>query len=156
VYEVRQALVAVVQDTFKVKAAPSLPLTAGYTYQSALSSSFAALAALAATFSLVQYSFTRSPSVASPNSTTTVTCTLKDKLGNLVSTASAVNVTVTFPDGSTQTFSLAGSTVVNLGSGQYAVTYVTKGVGEILEDWAFIAADGITKLEAHNVTPVTF
>lgn len=109
---------------------------------------------LAATSKLTA-TFARSPSMAQPNASITVSATAKDANGNLLPNLSAVAVTVTFPDGSTSAFSL-GSGVTNAGGGVYTLAYKTKTQGECVEDWLFTAADGVTTAEYHNITPVSF
>ncbi len=136
------------------------PLSAVASLVQKLAAAFADVAKLAATFAApvlkLSATFARSVSVANPNSTITVTMTVKDNTGALQSNLSAAAVTVTFPDGSTSSFTLAGGQVTNLGSGQYSITYTTKGIGECLEEWTFTAADGVTKGDFRNVTPVSY
>lgn len=133
-------------------------LTAFIPFTPPLVVSFAAQGLLVATFAAVgrlSALFTRKPNVPNPNSTLTSTMTARDSNGTLLSTLSLVAVTVTFPDGSTQTFALP-TTVTNAGNGQYSITYTTKGIGECLEEWTFTAADGVTKGDFRNVTPVSY
>jgi hypothetical protein len=78
-----------------------------------------------------------------PNSTIYSTITVTDPTGALVSNLLTVNLTVTFPDGTTSNLSL-GAGVTNIGSGQYRAIYNTKTVGEIRENWSIVAADGVT------------
>lgn len=135
------------------------PLTSTYTTKALLAATFSTSSKLAAAFALVSKLsavFIRSVSVPNPNSTITSTLTATDSTGALQSNLSAVSVTVTFPDGSTQTLTLAGGTVTNAGSGKYSVTYTTKGIGECLEEWTFTAGDGVTKGDFRNVTPVSY
>lgn len=103
----------------------------------------------------INLSFLLEPPVAKPNSTITVTATATDVNGNPVSNMATVTVTVTFPDGSTQNFSLSGATVTNAGSGNYTITYNTKTPGNCLEDWSMVDPTG-NICEYHNITPVGF
>lgn len=54
---------------------------------------------------------------------------------------STISVTVTFPDGTTSDYTLAGGDIVGAG-GSYTLTYRTKGVGTHTEDWTFVDSNG--------------
>jgi hypothetical protein len=125
-----------------------------YPFRLAINAVQSALSALFAQQSNLFLSFSLEPPVAQPNSTIQVTATATDINGNPVTNMPTANVTVTFPDGSTQSFGL-GTGVVNAGSGKYVLTYVTKMPGACVEDWQMVDAGG-NKTEYHNVTPVAF
>jgi hypothetical protein len=134
---------------------PRLSLT--FSEKPKLSLNFAETSKLSLAFThlgRINLTFFLEPPVAKPNSTITVTSTATDINGNPVSNMATVTVIVTFPDNSTQNFSLS-SGVTNAGSGNYTVTYTTKGVGQCLEDWVMIDSTG-NQTEAHNITPVGF
>lgn len=119
---------------------------------------------LAATFATTRWAFTfadanrliatfsRSTPMAQPNSVIDVTSTVTEN--GAAATMTEVAVTVTFPDGSTQAYSL-GSGVTSLGNGQFKLTYTTKDPGEHRELWSFTATDGSTA-QYLNTTGVWF
>jgi hypothetical protein len=129
-------------------------LSLGFAEHALLSLVFGENALLSATFAaapLLSLTFLLEPPMALPNSTIQVTATATDINGNPVSNMATVAVTVTFPDGSTQSFSLS-SGVTNAGSGKYTITYTTKTPGPHLEDWQMTDPTG-NKTEYHNITP---
>lgn len=79
-----------------------------------------------------------------PNTTVQSTITVTDVTGTLVSNASIVSLTVTFPDQTTTVLTLAGGGISNLGSGQYQAKYNTKSSGPTRELWSVTASDGTT------------
>lgn len=118
---------------------------------------FATKAELSTVFAVkprLSLAFQLEPPLAQPNSTIQVTATATDINGNPVSNMATVAVVVTFPDGTTQSFSLS-SGVVNAGSGKYTITYTTKTPGPHLEDWQMVDPTG-NKTEYHNITPVAY
>ncbi len=79
-----------------------------------------------------------------PNTTIQSTITVTDINGALVSNASIVSMTVTFPDQSVTTVTMAGGGISNLGAGQYQAKYNTKSSGPTREVWSVTAVDGTT------------
>jgi hypothetical protein len=122
-------------------------LQAAFTGASRLSVGWVVAAHIIATF-------TRSAPVAQPNSTTDVTATVKLPDGTFP-TISTITSVVTFPDGSTHSYSLANGDIVSLGSGQYKLTYTSKGPGVHNELWTFTANDGSVGTYL-NHTPVGY
>jgi hypothetical protein len=92
--------------------------------------------------------------VANPNSTVYSDVTVIDNNNVLQNNLSVVNVSVLFPDGSTNSYSLTNG-VANLGGGKYQLIYLTKGAGMNREFWTFQASDG-SSLNAFNNVPVTY
>jgi hypothetical protein len=159
-FTIRKVLTALARDTFKINATViNYPFRVTATLVKALLTLvFAQSPQLSLDLSAspnLSLKFLLEPPVAYPNSTITVTATATDINGNPVSDMATVTVTVTFPDASTQNFSLSGSTVTNVGSGKYSITYTTKTPGQCLEDWVMIDPSG-NKTEYHNITPVGF
>lgn len=85
-----------------------------------------------------------------PNSTVSSTATVQTGAGVLTDGLTA-SCTVTFPDGTTSTPAVTG---VGNGSGQYTITYTTKGPGFCKELWSFSDTNG-SILQGYNVNPVT-
>jgi len=79
-----------------------------------------------------------------PLTTILSTITVTDANGTLISNASIVTLTVTYPDLSTTALTLAGGGITNLGSGQYQAKYNTKMSGPTRELWNVTANDGVT------------
>ncbi len=79
-----------------------------------------------------------------PFTTLQSTITATDVNGALVSNASVVTLTITYPDQTTQAFTMAGGGITNLGAGQYQAKYNTKGSGPTRELWSVVGADGTT------------
>lgn len=130
---------------------------ASFSARSRIASSFVGTSRIKATYSKtsrIKATFTRSTTMAQPNSTTEVTATLTLPDGTHP-TISTITVGVTFPDGSTGSYSLVGGQVTSLGSGQYKLKYTSKGPGVHTELWTFTASDGSVG-EYQNHTPVNY
>lgn len=86
--------------------------------------------------------FSRETTVAQPLSTMDSTVTVTRAIDGTFPAMSTISTVVTFPDGTTTTYTLAGGAISALGSGKYRLTYTTKGAGVHRERWTFTAADG--------------
>lgn len=138
---------------FSVKPA----LSTAFSVKPLLSFAFSVAPKLSAAFAvkpLLSFIFQPEPAVAQPNSSIQVIATLTDINGNPVTSAATCNVIVTFPDGTTSSFSL-GTGVTNNGNGTYTLSYNTKTPGPHTEDWSATDATG-NKTEYHHLTPVSF
>ena len=160
-FPVALALATRLRDTFKVDSVLVVrPFAAAFlSLKNRLGATFARASRLSASFttaSRLTATFTRSPALAAPNSTIEVTMQCTDTSGALVSNLSAVSVTVTFPDGTQSTYTMAAGAVTNAGGGNYTLTYTTKGEGENEELWSFTAANGTDVRTARNITPVSY
>jgi len=78
-----------------------------------------------------------------PNTSITSTLTVTDANNNPVTNLSVCTLTVSFPDGSSSSYSMP-ATITNIGGGQYQAKYNTKGAGLIVEVWNVTANDGVT------------
>lgn len=156
IFQVSTKLSGQSRATFKIAGNAVFPAGLVLSFASAVNrmqSSFSELTRIAGSWSnsnRLTSTFTRSAPVAQPNSTIDVTATVKLPDGTFP-TISTIAVTVTFPDGTTGNYSLAGGQITSLGSGQYKLTYTTKSQGNHVELWTFTATDGSTA-QYKNVT----
>lgn len=84
--------------------------------------------------------------MTTPFTTIDSSATVKDQNGVLLSALSAFTLTVTFQDGTTST-----PTVINMGSGVYTATYMTKGPGTLTELWSLTDASGAVAQEQRTL-----
>lgn len=127
-----------------------------FSTRSALRASFSSLSRYIASFlsgSRLKISFVRSVVMAQPYSTVDVTATIT-KSDNSIPTISTITVNVLFPDGTTGSYSYP-TDISNVGSGQFKLTYTTKGPGPHREVWIFTASDSSVG-EFENTTYVSF
>lgn len=103
-----------------------------------------------------QYNVTFSTPLTKPNAHLQTTALVKvSSSGSPVTNLATVSVSPLFPDGSSSTYTLAGGGVVNSGSGNYTLSYQSKGPGLMRERWTCVGADG-TNFSGINIIPVAF
>jgi hypothetical protein len=134
------------------------PLSLAFSLSQDITEAFSTFQSLMASLSTVQaITLAFGSTMPQPNSTITSTATVKDASGTLLSNLSSVSVIITFPDGSSSSIVGFGSgEVVNLGSGEYKIQYITKMPGLIREEWSVLASDGTTKADYVNLVPVSY
>lgn len=124
-----------------------VPLSIAFSVTSKLQAHFQTEQLLSVAFSGV--------SMAQPNTTISSIATLNDASNSPITNASSCQVTVTFPDDSQTVYTLT-SGVTNLNNGSYSITYTTKTLGLIREEWKFVSSDTVTSVDALNWIPVSY
>lgn len=84
-----------------------------------------------------------------PYSTVVTDVTVTNNSAIPVTNLSTVNVIVTFPDASTESFAL-GNGITYLGSGAYSLVYNTRGTGRTNEEWYVYTTSSTPQAQFRN------